>query len=410
MKTFLRTLFFFLLVTQMCFAQWYQQNMGTEAYLYGVQFIDPDNGWAVGSGGTILKTSNGGTDWTTLNSGITEVLQALCFTDANNGVVCGWNGTILRTSNGGVSWISITSGITLNLFDICFSDGNTGWIVGENGTVLKTSNSGIDWIPQSVGITGTLYDIDFIDSNTGWITGEEMLKTTNGGTDWIPLPNGMYKIDFVDYNKGWAVSDNMIFCSTDGGTNWISQISDTLSQCWLNDICFLDMNYGWVVGGWQKDFIEYGWILNTKDGGIIWDINYKSGPYVGSGELSGLFFNNALTGWAVGSSILHTTNGGVTFINEEQIDEVPTQYLLLQNYPNPFNSSSVIKYSIPKSSQVSLKIFNTLGEELETLVNEEKAAGTYELNWNAANLPSGVYFYRLQAGSFVQTRKMILLK
>ena len=85
-------------------------------------------------------------------------------------------------------------------------------------------------------------------------------------------------------------------------------------------------------------------------------------------------------------------------------------YLLSQNWPNPFNSSCAIKYSIPKSSQVSLKIFNTLGEEIATLVNEEKSAGTYELTWNAANIPSGVYFYRLQAGDFVQTRKMILLK
>ncbi len=88
----------------------------------------------------------------------------------------------------------------------------------------------------------------------------------------------------------------------------------------------------------------------------------------------------------------------------------PTGFNLFQNYPNPFNSSSVLKYSIPNSSQVSLKIFNALGQELETLVNEEKPAGTYEINWNAANLPSGVYFYRLQAGDYLQTRKMILLK
>lgn len=93
-------------------------------------------------------------------------------------------------------------------------------------------------------------------------------------------------------------------------------------------------------------------------------------------------------------------------------DEVvlPAEFILYQNYPNPFNSTSVIKYSIPKSSQVTLKIFNTLGEEIAILVNEEKPVGTYELNWKAANLPSGVYFYQLRAGDFVQTRKMILLK
>ena len=94
----------------------------------------------------------------------------------------------------------------------------------------------------------------------------------------------------------------------------------------------------------------------------------------------------------------------------EENELLPTEYSLSQNFPNPFNPSTKIKYSIPISSQVSLKIFNTLGEEIETLVNEEKPVGTYEVNWNAANLPSGVYFYRLQAGSFVQTRKMILLK
>ena len=94
----------------------------------------------------------------------------------------------------------------------------------------------------------------------------------------------------------------------------------------------------------------------------------------------------------------------------EHNELLPTEFLLSQNYPNPFNSSSVIKYSIPQLTQVKLQIFNTLGEEIGTLVNEEKTVGTYELNWNAVNLPSGVYFYRLQAGNFVQTRKMILLK
>lgn len=90
--------------------------------------------------------------------------------------------------------------------------------------------------------------------------------------------------------------------------------------------------------------------------------------------------------------------------------ESGSEYYLSPSYPNPFNSASTIKYYIPTTSYVSIKIFNALGQELETLVDEEKSVGTYELNWNAVKLPSGVYFYRLQAGSFVQTRKMILLK
>ena len=95
---------------------------------------------------------------------------------------------------------------------------------------------------------------------------------------------------------------------------------------------------------------------------------------------------------------------------EEGNTEIPTEFLLSQNYPNPFNSSSTIRYSIPKSSLVTIKIFNSLGQELKNLINEEKTIGTYEIKWETVNLPSGVYFCRLQAGDFVQTRKMILMK
>jgi hypothetical protein len=105
-----------------------------------------------------------------------------------------------------------------------------------------------------------------------------------------------------------------------------------------------------------------------------------------------------------------TVPGLVTEVSDNKMIDIPSEFSISQNYPNPLNPSTIIRYSIPKSSQVSLKIFNALGEEIETLINEEKSVGTYELNWNAANLPSGVYFYRLQAGSFIQTRKMILLK
>ena len=89
---------------------------------------------------------------------------------------------------------------------------------------------------------------------------------------------------------------------------------------------------------------------------------------------------------------------------------LPSELTLAQNFPNPFNPSTTIKYSIPITSTVVIKIFDILGNEIETLVNEEKPAGTYELTWNAASLPSGVYFYRIKTGSFVETSKMILMK
>jgi len=108
--------------------------------------------------------------------------------------------------------------------------------------------------------------------------------------------------------------------------------------------------------------------------------------------------------------------GSNTPVKQTSITEL--DFALNQNYPNPFNPSTKIKYSVPYTSQVQFKIFDVLGNEVETLVNGEKPAGIYEIIWNAANLPSGVYFYQLKAvdpstGSgqgFIETKKMLLLK
>ena len=95
---------------------------------------------------------------------------------------------------------------------------------------------------------------------------------------------------------------------------------------------------------------------------------------------------------------------------KSNINGVLTEYKLGQNYPNPFNPSTKINFSLPERLFISLKIFNSLGEEIETLLNEEFEKGSYEYEWNAANLPSGIYFYKLQTDSFTETKKMIFLK
>jgi hypothetical protein len=95
---------------------------------------------------------------------------------------------------------------------------------------------------------------------------------------------------------------------------------------------------------------------------------------------------------------------------EGEVNATPTEFILYQNYPNPFNPITKIKYSVPQLSNVVIKVFDILGNEIETLVNEEKPAGYYPVEFNAATLPSGVYFYQLKVEDFVSTKKMILLK
>ena len=104
------------------------------------------------------------------------------------------------------------------------------------------------------------------------------------------------------------------------------------------------------------------------------------------------------------------TSYGTTGISTSSANHTPQKYSLSQNYPNPFNPSTQISYQVPSSSRVSLKVFDVLGREVATLVNEVKPAGTYTATFNANSIPSGVYFYRLQSGSFTETKRLVLIK
>ncbi len=130
-------------------------------------------------------------------------------------------------------------------------------------------------------------------------------------------------------------------------------------------------------------FAQQGWIEQTS--GTI-------------KPLTAVSFTDSDNGTAVGyeGTILRTTNGGVSFVEEK-----PTDYTLSQNYPNPFNPGTKIKYSIPQLSTVVIKVLDIIGNEIEILIADEKQAGTYELTWYVENLPCGIYFYQLQAGNFV---------
>ena len=221
------------------------------------------------------------------------------------------------------------------------------------------------WIAQSSGTTGTLTCVAFVDSVTGIIGGDSgFLRTTNGGATRIAQPSStgetIINVFFTDSLRGTAVGAvGIILRTTDGGTTWISQPSRTTNS------------------------------------------------------LFGVYFTNASTGTVVGAggTILRTTTGEVTGIGLGHLGNTVASksFFLQQNFPNPFNPSTVISYRLSAISIVTLKVYDMLGREVATLVNEEKPAGAYTVNWNA-DVPSGSYFYRLQAGGFDQVRKMMVLK
>lgn len=455
-KILLHTLFFFLLVTQICFAQWYQQNSPTTKNLNAVTFFDTNNGLAIGDSGTIVRTSNGGTSWFLVPTDVPNNLTAMSFTDDNNGwIVCdglyseGDSARILHTNDGGLSWNTQKTFPTSTLSDIFFIDQNNGFATGYvweddpnicygcwlYSILLKTNNGGITWSQLDYDSLNVPQRIYFVDASNGWMMrgtcgngcGGDFNKTTDGGTSWIQKGVGhFYDIQFTDFNNAVAVgiARNMdaasplddpmgkITKTTNGGNTWETQFIVDDFPIWFRSVfCVTEDTYvivAHVNGG--GDVLYFYW---TTDGGTTWFPR----PTDIEQHVNRVFFADTFTGWAVGENgvILHTTNGGVSFVEEQELAEIPTEFLLSQNYPNPFNPSTKVKYSIPpvgtqRAVSVQINVFDILGNEIETLVNEEKPAGTYEITWYAEQLPSGVYFYQLKAGEFVQTKKMLLLK
>jgi hypothetical protein len=157
---------------------------------------------------------------------------------------------------------------------------------------------------------------------------------------------------------------------------------------------------GWAVGG----ATALGRVKHTTDGGINW-VNQDSGT---NNLLTRVFFVDSNTGWAVGyNGTIIATENPVSVI--EDLAQ-PIEYELSQNFPNPFNPTTTINYSILSDRFVKLIVFNAIGEEVAILVNEFKEAGNYEINFYAGELTSGIYFYKIIAGTFIETKKMMLLK
>jgi hypothetical protein len=204
----------------------------------------------------------------------------------------------------------------------------------------------------------------FSDTLDGNILGDGgiILKTTDGGARWKEQPSpgvSLKAIKFINASEGWVVADSgRIFKTLNGGDHWLSQNSGVRSS--LTSVDFADRLHGVVVG----------------DGGVV----------------------------------LVTRSGGVDAVIERTIASVPADPKLQQNYPNPFNPSTMINYSLPGSSRVILRIYDVLGREVRTLVDEKQNAGNHSITFQAANLPSGVYFYRLQAGAYSETKKLLLLR
>jgi photosystem II stability/assembly factor-like uncharacterized protein len=423
---FLAIMILSIIINNLSNAQWFTVDPPPTNYnLKGVQLVSSTVGYAVGDSGTILKTTDGGTTWDTLSSGTTNDLISLSFTDENTGTVVGSFQTILRTTDGGLKWIPQTIS-NFWPYSVSFIDSNHGLVGGGSSQnnfdlIYRTTDGGENWIYCSGEGGLFVSDIFYLDSvnavasniHWNWLSG--FLKSSDGGATWTEIYtlNTLNELSFINSDIGIAVgTEGFIVKTKNAGIDWTTQSSNTIKD--LYSVSFTNLIYGTAVG-------EAGTILRTTNGGEDWTAQSSGTSFT----LNSVSFIDENTGIVVGANgtILRTSNGGVTFVNDENYSTQPKDFILLQNYPNPFNPSTTIRYSIPsviasgtkQSSFVTLKVYDVLGNEVATLVNEEKPAGSYEVEFTShsgsvRNLSSGVYLYTLQAGSFIQTKKFILMK
>ena len=345
-----------------------------------IQFLNANTGY-YRSGNTLYKSTNSGYNWTqTAPPNIT--VSSVNFSDANTGYACGYVTTpirprLIKTVNGGSTWdtIHITPDYSA-VTSFNFINSNTGWVslayvvypMGTNSRIFKTTNGGVNWSVQRIDSNASHRKISFINDLTGWASvtssnssSSNLIKTSNGGNSWFNLQAniswGMFQ--FVDPNTGWAEDvTGSLYKTTNGGMNWYAQVD--LGLAGIENMQFINHYIGWVVGA----------------GGLI----------------------------------VKTTNGGELLGVHNVSVETPENFSLSQNYPNPFNPVTNIKFDIPKSGFVKITVFDLLGREITKLVNEQMQPGSYNVDWDASNYPSGVYFYKLETEGFIESKKMVLVK
>jgi hypothetical protein len=214
---------------------------------------------------------------------------------------------------------------------------------------------------------------------------------------------------FLDENFGWSIgtSGTILFTDNNGGppvpVELVSLSADLI-----------------------EDEVHLSWITASEINNLGFDIERKiSDKWKQIGFVEGAGTTTEFQHYSFTDNISDLEFSGKLLYRLKQLDldgtyeyskvvEVktnqPTEYFLNQNYPNPFNPSTTINYQIPKTSFVTLKVYDVLGNEIETLVSSKKSAGNYEITFNSSNLPSGIYFYRIKAAEFTDLKKMVLLK
>lgn len=283
--------------------------------------------------------------------------------------------------------------------------------------MFRSTDYGSTW-------TGSTYPSSFVHVNVLSAFGSTLLagtydtlyRSTNAGANWTPVyslpPFGSNLSCFHNHSSGLYASGRnstspLLLRSTDDGVSWISVPPLGILPTTINSIASYDLNLFCVVIGRG--------VYTSTDNGANWTAANtgltspnQSNKIIVKG--TNAFLSTQLG--SGGSGVWKRPVNQLTDIETISGGEVPSSFALDQNYPNPFNPITTFRFSLPQEEYVSLKVFDAFGQEVITLISEELQLGQYEKEWNASGVgyASGVYYYRMQAGNYNQTKKLILMK
>ena len=411
-----------------------------------------------GTDGGVFRSTDNGTSWTAVNTGLTNTnVHALAVSGTN--LFAGTSGGIFLSTDLGTSWTAVNTGLT-NTSVWAFAVSGSNLFAGTLGGVFLSTDNGTSWTEVNTGLANRIvYALAVSGSNLfAGTSGGGVFLSTNNGTSWTAVNTGLTNTYVhaltVIWGNLFAGTDGGAFLSTNNGTSWTA-VNTGLTNSLVYALAFsvYDLFAGTSGGVWRRPLSEM--ITSTPatpaltlpaNGGtgistsptLRWDVSIGAASYIlqvsTSADFSILVVNQTgIAGTSYGVSLLsnttyywrvNATNAGRTSAwssvwsfttmvvgSVERISgTTPTEYALGQNFPNPFNPVTAIQFDLPETGYISLKVYNTLGVEVATVMSENLSAGRYKVIWNASGFASGVYFYRLMAGSFVDTKKMLLLR
>ena len=404
---------------------WEPQTSSTTISLFSVKAVDKNVGWAAGgnSSGTapvVIRTLDGGAQWRRVTENLPKAdLYCITALDKNRAWVGTGDGKIFATTNGGDLWVEQVYPGTQSPFinGIWMFNNNVGYAQGDPASgdrfiVLRTTNGGQTWAHlanEPVGVSGEFgWNNSFwwTDENHGWFgtNKSKVWRTTDGGLTWSSAASGAansYGVAFKDNVNGVVGHSNgSVRVTTDGGASWSAVGSPTGSE-------IRGVSYPTGTSSvWVADLVKP---YHSTNDGAAWT---SQTTYPFNGFIFHISFFDTSSGWAVTSNgeVLRYSPAVPVGVGAEPWPQLPAQYALLQNFPNPFNPTTRIRYTLPVSGYVTIKVYDLLGRNVATLVDEFQTAGEKFIDLDAGGLSSGVYFYQMKAGEFTDTEKLVILR